>query len=500
MTRRAIAKRSARAARRGISVVVVLAILAVTLASSYAIMRSQFVSNRIQQNSNRHGLARQAAMIGLSVAMRSMEQSGWGGVNTTLTGTLNSQDSYSATFTAGDDSLTSASANYAEYPYRVTIVSTGTSVDPLNSQSKATHKVRAVVRLIPRKLNTAPSDLATIVNYTWYQTANDTFTFQIPLRVQGKVRVQGVVALTGDYSWSSSISDEYLDDLDRMRSNGYPDDRPFNGPLELSFTTNNGTVRNWLTNTVGVSLISNSATGMSAQWIFPGSIGTYRLYPGGPSYNVPSAPSTISTTLQANPTTNPAGLFYASGDVTLANGANLNGTLVGASHVTVTGNNVSLSPVDLMSLQGNSNKIRLPTVLASDDMIINDTGSPTIDGLVATFDKFNVKMSPKAKDLAMQGNVVARRFIAEGKTEFNYSSLGWNLVKMAFDSQDNGHGIRYFPAYLGALGNSPDPNVVFQPPADAVTYVWPTSGFTIYVADPSDGALRWELVDWRDLR
>src|SRR2546423_11555816 len=106
MTRNAIAKRSTRAARRGISVVVVLAILAVTLASSYAIMRSQFVSNRIQQNSNRHGLARQAAMIGLSAAMRAMEQSGWGGVSTTLTGTLNSQDSYSATFTAGDDSLT----------------------------------------------------------------------------------------------------------------------------------------------------------------------------------------------------------------------------------------------------------------------------------------------------------------------------------------------------------------------------------------------------------
>ena len=90
------------------------------------------------------------ATIGLSVAMRSVEQSGWTGVNTTLSGTLNSQDSYSATFTAGDDSLTSASSNYSEYPYRVTIVSTGTSIDPFNSQSKATHKVRAVVRLIPR--------------------------------------------------------------------------------------------------------------------------------------------------------------------------------------------------------------------------------------------------------------------------------------------------------------------------------------------------------------
>ncbi len=413
--------------------VVVLGIIAITLASSYAIMRSQFAAVRVQQNSNRRNAARQAAMVGLSVAMRGMEQSGWAGVSTTLSGTLSSQDSYSATYTAGDDSLTSSSADYAEYPYRVTIVSTGTSVDALNSQSKATHKVRAVMKLIPRKLSTGPSDFATIVNYTWYQTANDTFSFQVPLRVQGKVRAQGVVELTDDYNWSSSISEEYLDDLDRMRQNGYPDYRPFTGPIELSFTINNGTVRNWLTGTVNVSLISNSATGMSAQWVFPGSVSSYKLYTGGPAYNVPTVPSTITNTLQADPTTNPLGLFSANGDVTLATGAAVQGTLIGADHVTVTGANISLTPVDLLPLQGNSNKIRLPTMLAADDILVNDTGSPTIEGLVATFDKFNVRMGPVAKSISMEGNLVAKRFIFEGKNEFNLSSFGWSFAYNAFE-------------------------------------------------------------------
>ena len=110
---------------------------------------------RIQQNSNRHALARQAAMVGLSVAMRKMEVSGWTGVNSTISGSLNAQDSYSVTYTAGDDSLTSGSANYSEYPYRVTFMSTGTSTDSGSSPSRATHKVRAVVRLIPRKLASA---------------------------------------------------------------------------------------------------------------------------------------------------------------------------------------------------------------------------------------------------------------------------------------------------------------------------------------------------------
>ncbi len=49
------------------------------------------------------------------------------------------------------------------------------------------------------------------------------------------------------------------------------------------------------------------------------------------------------------------------------------------NHVTITGANVSLAPVELMSLQGSTNKIRLPKLLVSDDIVVNDTGIPTID-------------------------------------------------------------------------------------------------------------------------
>src|SRR5579871_2531730 len=177
-------------ARRGISIVVVLGLIAVTMAASYALMRAESSTVRIQQNSNRQALARQAAMVGLSVALHNMEQSSWGGVGTTTTGTLDSQNSFSVTYTAGDSSLTSSSPSYSEYPYRVTLVSTGTSVDPSNLQSKGTHKVQAVVRLVPRATASGPSDLATIANYTVYQTKNDDFEFQVPMHVQGKVRVQ----------------------------------------------------------------------------------------------------------------------------------------------------------------------------------------------------------------------------------------------------------------------------------------------------------------------
>jgi hypothetical protein len=487
---------------RGISMIVVLGLVAVTMATSYALMRSEFYAVRIQQNSNRQSLARQAAMAGISVAMQKMHQSTWAGVGTTLTGNTTSQDSYSVTFTAGDDSLSSSSSNYAEYPYRVTLVSTGASVDPNSTTSKATHKVRAVVRLIPRKLATGPSDLATIVNYTWYQTQNDTFQFQVPLHVQGKSRIQGEVDLGSDYQWSNNTSDRYLDDLDLMRQAGSPDYRPFSGPLEISFNQNNGGTRNWLTGTLGVSLISNAATGMSSQWVHPGSVQTYRLYTGGPSYSVPAAPSTVTGGLQSNPVTNPAGLFYQSSDITLGSNASILGTLVGSGVLTISGSNVTIAPVDLMPLQGTTNKVRLPSLLSADDIYVTSGGEPTIDGLVVAFDKFNLQMGSQTKVLTMHGNLVAKRFYSEGRSEFNVSSGWWSLLYSGFNSQNHGSSpsrIYYFPQYCSAFGLQTEPKVNFAPPDNPVTYLWPTDGITIYVADPTDGGLRWELVDWRDL-
>jgi hypothetical protein len=488
--------------RRGISMIVVLGLIAVTLATSYALMRGEFYAVKVQQNSNRQGLARQAAIAGISVAMQKMGLSTWAGVGTTLSGNLSSQDSYSVTFVAGDDSLTSSSSNYAEYPYRVTLLSTGTSIDPSNSQSKATHKVRAVVRLIPRKLTTGPADLATIVNYTWYQTQNDTFQFQVPLHVQGKVRVQGEVDLGGDYQWSNNAQDQYLDDLDLMRQAAPPDDRPFSGPLEISFSQNNGGTRNWLTGTLGVSLISNSTTGMSAQWTHPGAVRSYRLYTGGPSYSVPGAPSTVTGNLQSDPVTNPLGIYYQSSDVTLGNNALISGTLIGSGDLTISGTNVSIAPVDLMPLQGTTNKVRLPSLLSADDIYVTSGGEPAINGLVVAFDKFNLQMRSQAKVLSMHGNLVAKRFYCEGRSEFNLSSTWWSVLYSGFNSQNHGSSpsrIYYFPQYCAVFGLQTDPKVTFSPPDNAVTYLWPTDGITFYVADPTDGGLRWELVDWRDL-
>ncbi len=61
-------------------VVVVLALVSVALAMSYAIMRSQMMSMRLQANNDRGNQARQVALTGLSAGLRSIRLSSWGGV------------------------------------------------------------------------------------------------------------------------------------------------------------------------------------------------------------------------------------------------------------------------------------------------------------------------------------------------------------------------------------------------------------------------------------
>jgi hypothetical protein len=63
------------------TVIVVLGVISITLALSYAMLRSQVTSVQIQSNLDRRNAARQAAYAGVSAALRAMHQSSWGGVD-----------------------------------------------------------------------------------------------------------------------------------------------------------------------------------------------------------------------------------------------------------------------------------------------------------------------------------------------------------------------------------------------------------------------------------
>ena len=101
--------------RRGMTVILVLGLLAITLSLSYAMLRTQTTSARIQSNQKRRMDARQAAITGMQVALRRMHEASWAGVDVPLSGTLGTGVGYRVTFATGDATLTNRPVDRSDY-------------------------------------------------------------------------------------------------------------------------------------------------------------------------------------------------------------------------------------------------------------------------------------------------------------------------------------------------------------------------------------------------
>jgi hypothetical protein len=190
-----------------LTVLIVLALISITLALSYAMMRSQSVNVQIQDNLGRQDDARQAALAGMAIALRKMHEADWGGVTSVVEGHVSDRDSYRVTYATGDESLTADDPEYDEYPFRVTLMSTGVSVDLDNPGIRAEHQVRAVVQLIRRQLSATPANWGQLQQaddgtpLTIYQWGNVGVPVDVPLRVEGGALLQGALRLGADYDW-----------------------------------------------------------------------------------------------------------------------------------------------------------------------------------------------------------------------------------------------------------------------------------------------------------
>ena len=483
--------------RRGSSVVVVLGLLSVALALSYAILRAQGTAVQIHKNSSRRGNARQAAETGMAVALAAMHGGSWGGADSTLTGSLSATETYSVTFVTGDASLSMASADYAEWPYRVTVTSTGYADSAELPGTPSTHVIRAVLRLAPRQLGATPSNWPSTLPYTVYQTNNDLFVVELPCRIEGPTRLQGVLHLAEDAPNDSSARSRYLTDLNGMRLQGYGDYRPFNGPVSLRTSVQTATTLHDLGTKLGLTTTAISLQAPAADWVRPTSLATYRLYPGGKSFNVPVVGATLGNiTLGANPETNPLGLFWREGSVTLNGNVTIRGTLLASNDIFVDGTNLLLEAVNQPLLEGSTIPFRLPAAV-SDDFHVTRNGRGTVTGVVAAWDDFHIEAGSESAAFSVVGRVVCGEFLIDRRDQ--WLATNWDFYHDLFEFLNVQSGaLRYFPNFMNSLGRSPIPLLTVKPPSASVTDHWLTSGAPLYVAHPSDPGLRWNVVRWTD--
>lgn len=494
--------------KRGIAVIIVLGLLAITLSLSYALLRTQGTATLIARNSSRQLDAKLAAEAGLAAALRTMHEDNWAGVSSTLQASVDTNASYSVTYATGDAALLATDPNYAEYPFRVTITSTGTATDPTQSSMQTTYKLQAVVQLVRRALRSSnPTGWSGYLTPTVYQWSTSDVHVNFPVRIEGATTFLGRMRLNTNYPGTVSTRDRYLADLNAIRVATGVDDRPFKGVMTLGTTSQITDVVNSLNTQLGLNLVGSGAS-TAAPLTRPGSVTTYQLYPGGATYAIPSitttygsSPSNIS--LSAHPVNNPLGIFRSEGQVTFGNNVQLSGTLLAgdsSADVQISGTGVSISGRNLPGLDGSSTNYQLPSVISGNDLRIINSANASIRGLAMVWDEFELAYGSKDLAFDFQGRLLTAKFLARGRQEWDIDDTVWDLAKTLFQLQykdpPDASTISYFPEYMkrnyGYLYHSPQ--LKLQANSDGVVYRWQDWTQSVYVKGASDLGLMWNIV------
>lgn len=508
-------KRTALDARRGMAVILVLGLLALTLTLSYAMLRMEYQVQQSQTNISGQDQARLAALTGVSVALRQMHDGTWTGVGSTLQGTVINGVSYDVSFRTGDPALTSSHAKYGEYPYRVTLSSTGVSVDPAQPLAQSTFQVTAVAELARRKISTSstPSRWSQLNSHTVYQWNSSStpreVAIELPCQIQGSAYFEGTIKLAQAYPKTSNSRERYLKDLKLLAERG-TDYRPFTGTVYLDQSRQSGSTSNDLTSWLGVTVSSINGNA-SVPVPYPAGATTYQLYPGGKVYAIPRLQDVLGVpaknqVLIPDPVNNPLGVFRSDGSWTLLTGSKLTGTLLCESTtavITLAGSGEQLVGFNLPHLEGTSTAYQLPTTMVRNDVVA--TSSPTINGLVIAWNQFIVNAGPKAAQVTVNGRVFSDGFQIHGRNEWNALTQDqWQQSLNDFEAQYNPllfllgseefypRWLERSPYYLYAA-----PRLKFTPPS-SVTYHWPDFSKPIYAKADGDTGLRWNLVSWTE--
>ncbi len=490
--------RNMRTKSRGFSVIAVMAILSVAVVMTYAMLKGQVMSVQISRNTNRAAAARQAAETGIAMAIRQMHQSAeWGGVATTYNQTLNATDSFSATYSAGDPDLTDTDDDWEMYPYRVTIDVEGRSADSMVANNIAVSNIRAVVQLVPRAVPAELTNWSDVLQYTLYQTEENEVLVELPCRIEGPVRLQEKLSVLPNSANDEDGRTQYLEDLNGAQLDGYADYRPFEGPVSLPIAEQDSDQLDDVAVKLGIPLIDTAAAAMPSDWTtqpLPSGFSTYQIYPGGPTYTIPSLSGSLSGSIDPDPTANPLGIHKQSGNTFIDNGASVRGTLIVHNNLTLRGTSIEISPVELLPLHGTTEPIRLPTILAK-NLEVESGSTSAVFGLVALWDEFVVEEGTYDTTLDFNGHLITPKFFMEPRTE--WTSSNWGLWHWIFGFSAPGYGSgQYFPLWLEGVNFYPQPKVTLKQDTEPATYHWkrPDPNETIYIPGSGDDGLFWDIV------
>ncbi len=486
----------------------VLGLLTITIAISYATLRGQGTTTQLARNGSRSLEARAAARSGISAALRAISENAWGGVGTPLTSRVTENSSYFVTFTTGDSKLTSTDPSYSEWPFRLTIDSIGTAADPLNTAIQSQYKSRCVVQLLRKNIVAEPATWSSIITQNVYQYSSADAYVQFPVKINGNATLLGKLQLCTEYPGNATARDKYLSGL-ALRTATLGDDRPFGlGKIYLKglLTQQDATTVTTML-TVDLQTPAVEALVTASPPNHPGAPASYRLYPGGIVYYPTQLGSTLSgQTLAPDAKVNPLGIYCTSGSLAIQGNVHVTGTIItdgsGGSDIAFSQSNNVLQPYNLPALYGTSQVYQLPTLIAKANVNINKAANVQLSGAALcwkTFEIFNNdSTAANSTTFTFTGNLITDTFKQHGRSTWTQTATQWNVDQLVFTGQ-SATGIKYFPDWeQNQRGFTVNPTLTFSPDSSGVKPHWHDWSQAVYQPDPSDPGLKWEVVRWEE--
>ena len=504
--------------RRGIALILVLGLVAIGMAVAYTMMRAQVSNALIQSNAQRRNDARQVAMEAAGIALRLLQDDSWQGFGNddsqVITGIIDSEHHYQVTLAAGDYRLDSTSAEYSRSPLRVSISAQGRIVNPTNDGIESSHMVRVVVELIPRQLPAEPIGWDAQDDFSVWQyavDANSKFQVELPIRIRGRIRIFNRLDLCLLAPGVDSIRTLYLQGLNQMRQSNGPEFRPFTDDVVLPAAQSDAATIAAIQDSLQLNVIDTGdcthATTL-ADYDISSQAQSYRLYPKGKLYSAQNLGSQLqNVSLTADPATNPLGLFFAPGDLSLGTGVVIRGTLIVLGNLTMMAGTNDLEGIDFPALAQTTAPIRLPSLIVGGNLTVQSQVSSDIRGIVFVGGRFWCPGTGQDDiSFRIRGRLIAKEFLIEPRTEFRQTSSWWTDRETEYSQLATA---LTFPEWLQSkYGLNYQPNLRFGTRSMLSKYHWRKSSDTLYVPHPADGAgttaglpsLRFAILDWRDVK
>lgn len=423
---------SLRAPRSGLSLVLVMFTLSMSLVLTYSFIQTQSVLTQISENSSKRDLAMNAARAGITDALNRMNSLDWAGVRDQYQRTFQSDADGNSTYTVSF----AAPGNTLDSVLELEVHSLGMWTSATNSNMRSEYQVIAKVKLVPRLAgrtilpgdstdandsvpNAGQFDL--ITQYALFaERGSNSLIFDPCDRIDGNLWLDDRLNIYNDPTWSSSVRSTFMQDLGNRfvvfpagstnvsdATVHYP--HPIAGNITF-YDTPSSSVQNDLSNLkVSWSTTDQELTIPNPDYSH---FSTYRLYAGGPEYQAVALGSSLhSVTLGPTPD-NPLGIFYRSGTLHVYDNVIIQGTLVATSKICFHGKEIYITAFNWKGAGGESMITdadlwpRLPT-LVSDKIDFERETQTTIEGAVVCHDDLDggggSVAYPNASDIQFTG-------------------------------------------------------------------------------------------------